>query len=378
MSLTIEQVTTPRQLQTFIKVAWQVYQNDPHWVPWLYFERLEFFDKTKNPFFEHSEANYFIARRHGKPVGSIAAILNRRHNEFHNENTAHFGVFEVLNDQEAAHALLERACQWARDKGANKIVGPASLSTNDECGMLIDGFDGSPVLLMTYNPPYYVDLVESAGFTKAMDLYAWLVDLRYLKEHMPAKIAQANEAARQKNQFKLRPIQIKDWDAEIARIHRVYNSAWEKNWGFVPMTDREINHLADGLRQIVDPRIVFMAEHEGNPIAFGIALPNVNEILHRLRPGPSRLSSYVAGARMLWSRSQPRVMRAFVLGVVEEYRNSGVGTMLYLELMEAALRAGYAYSEGSWILETNTNMNRALELLTGKIYRRYRMYEKNL
>ena len=378
MSLTVEKVTTPRQLQAFIKVAWQVYQNDPNWVPWLYFERLEFFDKTKNPFFEHSEADYFIARRNGKPVGSIAAILNRRHNEFHNENAAHFGVFEVLNDREAAQALLEQACLWAREKGADKIIGPASLSTNDECGLLIEGFDGPPVLLMTYNPPYYVDFVESAGFTKAMDLYAWLVDLRYTMDHLPAKVREANEAIRQQNQFTLRPIQLKDWDAEIARIRQIYNSAWEKNWGFVPMTDSEMAHLANGLRQIVDPRIVFMAEHAGRPIAFGIAMPNVNEALQRLRPGPSRLSSYLAGARMLWPKRTPRLMRAFVLGVVEEYRQSGVGSMLYIELMAAALRAGYTHAEGSWILETNSAMNRALELLSGKIYRRYRMYEKTL
>jgi len=173
MSVTIERIITHKQVAQFIKVAWEVYKTDPYWVPWLYYERLDFLDKKKNPFFEHAEAEYFIARREGQAVGIIAGILNHRHNQFHDENIAHFGLFETVNDPEVAHALLQAACDWGRARGVDKIVGPMNLSTNDECGLLIEGFDSTPLLLMTYNPPYYRHLLEAEGFGKAMDLLAW-------------------------------------------------------------------------------------------------------------------------------------------------------------------------------------------------------------
>ncbi len=378
MGLEIERVHNQQQLQEFIRVAWQVYAHDPYWVPWLYFERLAFFDRRRNPFFEHAEADYFIARRDGRAVGAIAAILNHRHNEFHQENVAHFGAFEVLEDREAALALLNQACAWARQKGANKIIGPATLSTNDESGLLIEGFDAPPVMLMTYNPRYYIGFVEAAGFTKAMDLLAWDFDLPYMLANVPEKIQKANAVARQAQQITLRPVNMRDWDREVARVKAIYNSAWEKNWGFVPFTEKEFQHLTSGLKAIVDPRILFLAEHEGEPIGFGLALPDVNEILHRLRPGPSRLSSYLAGARMALQKRSVRRMRVIILGVLEQYRTRGVGAMLYLEIVAAAVKAGYDRAEGSWILETNDNMNRPLAMLHGKVYKRYRMYEKNL
>ena len=169
MSLRIERVQTDHQLRQFLKVPWLVYKDNPHWVPWLYHDRLFVFSKGKHPFFDHAEADFFIARRDDQPVGIIAAILNHRHNQFHEENVAHFGVFEVMDDPEAAKLLLDTAVAWAKERGTDKILGPVNLSTNDECGLLVDGFDIPPVVMMTYNPPYYVDLLEANGFTKAMD-----------------------------------------------------------------------------------------------------------------------------------------------------------------------------------------------------------------
>lgn len=378
MAIQIEKVRTPRDLREFISVPWRVYENDPNWVPWLYFERLDFFNKQKNPFFEHAEADYFIARRNGEAVGVIAAILNYRHNEFQQENIAHFGVFELLNDAEAAAALLDTACDWARQRGVERLVGPMNLSTNDECGMLIEGFDRPPVVLTTYNPPYYIDFLEQAGFVKSMDLLAWLRDLEDLVENMPPKLVRVINRVRDRYQLDVRPINLKRWDEEVANIKKVYNSAWERNWGFVPMTDAEIDHLAASLKMIMDPALVFMVEQQGEVVGFSLSLPDVNQPVGRIRPGPSLLSSYLGAGRFYLQRFKTDMIRVFALGVVESGRGRGVDALLYYETALAAVKRGYKWAEASWILETNDNMNRAIEMLGADVYKKYRIYEKEL
>lgn len=378
MSIQIERVETKKQLREFIKVAWRVYEGNPYWVPWLYHERLVFFDKRKNPFFEHAEADYFIARRDGKAVGSIAAILNHRHNQFHDENVAHFGVFEVMDDEEAAASLLETACNWARNHGVKKILGPMNLSTNDECGLLIDSFDNPPVVMMPYNRPYYVDFIEAAGFSKAMDLWAWYADVNETLENMPEKVLRLIDKVQERYRLDIRKISLKDWDSEVERVRGVYNSAWEKNWGFVPMTDAEFNHLANGLKPVIDPEIAFIVENEGKPVAFALALPDVLQPLRRVRPGPSVLGSYIGGAYMLLNKRRTDGIRVLVLGVIEKYRKRGIDAMLYYELAKASAARGYKWAEASWILETNEMMNRALEAIDASVYKTYRIYEKGL
>lgn len=380
MSIEIERVETKKQLKEFIKVAWDVYKDDPYWVPWLYFERLEFFDKTKNPFFEHAEADYFIARREGKAVGSIAAILNHRHNEFHEENIAHFGVFEVMNDPEAAAALLETACNWARDEGTDKILGPANLSSNDEWGSLIEGFDSPPVVLLTYNPPYYLDFIEAAGFTKAMDLLAWNNNAaeRLSPGALPDKLIRIVNKVPDRYGLTVRTINMKDWDNEVEQIKKVYNSAWEKNWGFVPMTDAEIDHLAVNLKMIIDPEIVFVVEKDGEMVGFSLSLPDVNQVLHKIQPGPSVIGSYIAAGRMLLNKRKTNRLRVFALGVLEEYRAKGVDALMYYETAKAAAPRGYVWAEASWILENNEAMNRPIELFGSEVYKKFRVYEKTL
>lgn len=380
MSLEIEKVETKKQLKEFIKVAWDVYKDDPNWVPWLYFERLEFFDKTKNPFFEHAEADYFIARRDGKAVGSVAAILNHRHNEFHEENIAHFGVFEVMNDPEAAAALLETACNWAKEAGTDRILGPANLSSNDEWGSLIEGFDSPPVILMTYNPPYYLDFIEAAGFTKAMDLLAWNNNAAARLEPggLPDKLLRIVNKVPDRYGLTVRTINMKDWDNEVERIKKVYNSAWEKNWGFVPMTDAEIDHLAVNLKMIIDPEIVFLVEKDGELVGFSLSLPDVNQVLHKIRPGPSVISSYIGAARMVLNKRKTDRIRVFAFGVLEEYRAKGVDALMYYETAKAVGPRGYIWAEASWILETNEAMNRPIELFGSEVYKKYRVYEKTL
>jgi len=380
MSVTVERVETKKQLREFIKFPWKVYKDNPYWVPWLYFERLEFFDKEKNPFFEHAEADYFIARRNGQAVGVIAAILNHRHNEFQEENVSHFGVFEVLNDPEAATALLKTAEDWGRQKGTDKILGPASFSTNDEVGLLIEGFDSPPVVLMPYNPTYYIGFIESAGYTKAMDLLAWNTDAaaKLKPGGLPEKLIRVVGKVKERYGLTIRNLNMKDWDNEVDRIKTIYRSAWEKNWGFVPFTDREIHHLADSLKMIVDPRLVFIAEKDGEVVGMSLSLPDVNQVLHKVRPGPSVIGSYIAALWMVLRKRTPDRIRVWALGVLEQYRGKGIDALLYFETAKAAAPNGYIWAEASWILENNDAMNRPIKMLDSVVYKKYRVYEKPL
>jgi GNAT superfamily N-acetyltransferase len=378
VAVTIERVSNEKERRTFIRVPWKVYANDPNWVPWLYYERLEFFDKRKNAFFEHAEADYFIARRDGEPVGAIAAILNHRFNEFQQQNVAHFGAFEVMNDREAALALLAAAEQWARERGADALLGPFTFSTNDETGTLIDGFGSPPVILMTYNQPYVPGFIEAAGFGKAMDLWAWLADLKKINEQMPEKVQRVVGKVRERYDLAIRPVNMKNWDGEVAQIKKIYNSAWERNWGFVPMTDPEIEHLAGSLKTVLDPGLVFMVEHKGETVGFTLTVPDANQPLRRIRPGPSRLSSYLAAARVYLNRYKTDTVRVIALGVVEKFRGRGVDALMYYETVRVARERGYRWAEASWILETNDMMNRAIQLMGGEIYKTYRVYEKAL
>ncbi len=380
MSLTIERVENKKQLREFITVPWLVYKDDPNWVPWLYFERLAFFDKNKNHFFAHAEADYFIARRDGKAIGTIAAILNHRHNEFQGENVAHFGVFELINDAAAAAALLQTACEWAKARGVDKIIGPMNLSTNDECGMLLEGYDSPPVILIPYNPPYYHEFMAANGFVKAMDLYSWDVPLEPLVKGnaMPERVYRVVNALREKTNLTLRPLNMKDLDNEIIRLKKVYNSAWEKNWGFVPLTDDELDHLINSLVPIIDPEIVLIAEKDGEPVGFTLSAPDVNEPLRKIRPGPSLISSYIGGARMLLNKRKTKRFRVVALGVLEEYRSSGIGALFYLEVVNRGFAKGYTHADGSWVLEINDAMNKGVTMLGGILYKKHRLYEKTL
>ena len=380
MPVEIQKVETEKQLRTFIKVPWDVYKDNPYWVPWLFFERLEFFNKKKNPFFEHAEADYFIAFRDGKPVGTIAGVLNHRHNEFHEENIAHFGVFELQNDPEAAAALLDTACQWARAKGVDKILGPANLSSTMEFGMLYEGYDSPPVVYIPYNPPYYNDYVKAAGFTKAMDLWAWNNDLeeRAKPGGLPEKLVRVVNKVKDRYGLSIREADRSDWTNEVIRLKKIYNSAWERNWGFVPLTDAEFIQLEHDLKPIVDTRIVFFVEKDGEAVGFVLSIPDVNQVVHKLQPGPSVIGSYLAALRVMSNKTSPNRMRVLALGVTEEFRGRGVDALLYYESVMAAVRHGYRWAEASWVLENNDAMNRPIELLGSEIYKRYRVYEKSL
>jgi GNAT superfamily N-acetyltransferase len=379
----VRPIYTPKERLTFITFQWEVYKDDPNWVPPLISERKAFFDPARNPSFEHMECQLFVAERGERVVGTIAALINHRHNEFHDERVGFFGFFETIPDYAVAEALLSTACDWVRDQGMIAIRGPANFSTNDEVGMLVDGFDSPPVILMPYNPRYYPEFVERFGFTRAQDLLAYYIAIDIFREHpeqAPAKLLRVMEKARQRGEFTVRRVDMRRISEEIERIKAVYNSAWERNWGFVPLTDAEVQHMADNLVQIVDPATVFIAEANGRPIGVIIPLPNLNEPLRLAYPRPG-VPEWWTLLKFFWYwkvRRRVRLLRMFAMGVIEPYRNRGVDAVMYYEAGKAAVEQGYQEVEMSWILESNTIVNNTVKAMGGRVYKTYRVYEKAL
>jgi GNAT superfamily N-acetyltransferase len=378
--LRISPVESDSDRLDFIRFPWKVYQGDHYWVPPLISERKQFTDPRHSPFFEHAEVGFFTANRDGQIVGTIGAISNRLYNEFHGTNAGWFGFFEVLEDPEAASALLRTAEDWARRKGHAQLLGPAQYSTNDEIGLLVDGFDDTPRILMTYNPRRYQGYLEGGGYQKAMDLWAYNVDVAELGDHVPEKILRVTEKIRQRWNLRLRPLDMKQFDRDVELIKRVYNASWEKNWGFVPLTEHEMDHMAKSLKPLVDPDLAVLVEKDGEVVGFGIALPDLNQPLHRAYPRPG-VPEPLTLLKFLWNwkvRKRIDWVRAWALGVLPEYRGQGFDSLMYLDLIRTAHRKGYKWGEMSWILENNMMVNRAIQLLGGKVYKTYRVYQKAL
>ncbi len=330
--------------------------------------------RTKNPFFEHGEAEYFLAERDGVVVGRIAAITNRLHNETHEDRVGFFGFFECINDQTVADALFAAATEWCRAKGHDVLRGPASFSVNDECGLLVDGFDFPPALMMPHNPPYYVDLVERAGFIKAKNLLVYQGGREDVYVPVPERLARGTELIRQRLGITIRPLDLSRFDQEVEAIKQIYNAAWEKNWGFVPMTDHEIDHLAEQFRPVVVPDFVPIAEKDGKVIGFGLALPDLNAIFRKNRSG------YLLPVlpRLLWALKMKTLRRSRIvlLGVVPELRGKAVDAMLYHWIWTKAEKLGFRWGEAGWILEDNAAMNAGLEKMTFRVYKTYRLYDR--
>jgi GNAT superfamily N-acetyltransferase len=375
-ALQIERVTDKRGLLAFVKFPFKLYRGDPNWVPPLIEERLDFFDPAKNPFYEHARYQLFLARRDGELVGTIGAVVDENHNAVHNELMGAFGFFETVNDQAVADALLDAAEGWAREQGMAIMRGPYNFSTNQEIGTLVDGFNEPPMVMMTYNPPYYPVLIEAHGYRKAMDVYAYIF---YLAEDMktaPPKVFHVAEKAAQKAGLRVRKVDLHHFHRDVEKIKQVYNRAWLRNWGFVPMTDAEINHLAANLRPVVDPNLIFIAELEdGTPVGVSMALPDLHQAL-RLSGGGHMWPFGLL--KFLWYRRKVDQARLMIMGMVEEYRGRGADAIFYVETARAALARGYKRIEASWILENNTMMNQIIERLGGRRYKTYRIYERPL
>ena len=368
-------VETLRDRKAFVGFQFDLYRHDPNWVPYLRSERMEFTDRKRCPFFEHGDIAFFRAVRNRRTIGTIAAIRNDLHNKFHGDKVGFFGLFDVIEEYPVAEALFDAARDWVKAQGMDTLRGPMSYSTNEECGMLIDAFDQPPVVMMTYNPPYYPVFVERYGFRKARDLYAYRLDTATLLpggKGLPEKVRRVAEAAAKRTQVTVRKVNLRRFDQEVELAKQVYNDAWSRNWGFVPMTDAEFDHLAAGLRQFLDPDLLFVAEVEGRPVGISISLPDINQVLIHLRDG--RLFPF-GWAKFLWYRRRIDALRVIIMGVIKEYQLRGIDAIFYARTLEEGARKGYKWGEMSWILEDNLPMRQAIEALYGTIYKTYRIYD---
>ncbi|NNF36787.1 MAG: GNAT family N-acetyltransferase [Saprospiraceae bacterium] len=372
MNCKIVKVDNKALTKKFIDFPHGLYKDDPNYVPQLYIAVKELLSKKKNPFFKHSEAEVFLAMRGNEVVGRIAAIANRNYNNYHDSNIGFFGFFDCIEDYEVAEKLLDTAYEWCKAKGFNQIHGPTNFTTNDTAGLLIDGFDSPPVVEMTYNAPYYEEFVDRYGFTKEMDLFAYWIPTKTASEKY-LRISAALQERLEKKGITFRPMNMKNIKAEIQQVKKVYRSAWEKNWGFVPPTDAEFDVLAANFKMILDPRYCYVAELDGKMIGFSVGLPDINEIIINMKRG--RLFPFGI-FKLLMGKKKTRKVRIVLLGVFEEYRNLGIAAVFFAKLINSAKTYGLEGGEASWVLENNTMMVRGAENLNGKKYKTYRIYSK--
>ncbi|MGC1852789.1 MAG: hypothetical protein WA687_10175 [Solirubrobacterales bacterium] len=372
----IRPVRSRRDLKRFVKVPFHLHRDRPQWVPPPIFERMQFLDRGKNPWFEHGEAEYFLAERDGEPVGRITAQIDRAWDEYRGGSDGMFGFFETVDDSAVAAALLGAAESWLAERGRGRLLGPMDFTTNDEVGVLIEGFELQPMILQNWHPPFYKDLLEGLGYGKAMDLLMWYLELGQLKEgdqFAPEIHAAAAKALRDEG-IAIRNIDKSNLRNEMRRFSEVYNEAWADNWGFVPATDAEIEFHAKILKQVIDEDWAFIAEKDGETVGVAFTLPDVNQALVRMR---GRMLPF-GWLRFLLAKRKIDRVRVFALGVTHDFRHSGVAAGLYLKHLEAASPEGVPAGEMGWILETNEPMNRAMEGMGGTVVKRYRIYEKTL
>lgn len=363
-------VDSQKALNEFIELPYRLYRGDAHWVPPLRIAVKELLDRRKHPFYANADAEFFLARRNGSTVGRIAAIIDKTHNRVHQENAGFFGFFEAVNDPAIAEALLVHARRWTVDRGARFLRGPVNPSTNYECGMLIDGFDSSPMIMMPYNPRYYPELMDRTGLRKAKDLLAYLSNANTIDLKRIGKVA---DTVLKKNGVQVRPINMKDFHAEVVRVWEVYNKAWSRNWGYIPMSREEFFAMAKEMKQILKPDLVLLGEVANKVVGFALALPDVNQALK-----PAGGSLLPTGLfKILYHQRLIKTVRVLALGVVEEYRASGVAAAFYATLVRNARKMGYGDCEMSWILEDNVLMNRSIEVMGASRYKTYRIYEWN-
>jgi len=371
-SLSIVEVRSRAERNQFIRFPWQIYKSDPAWVPPLITERKAFLDRRKHPFYKHGDAALFLAKRNDEIVGRIMASDDPNYNALHQSNVGSFGLFESIDDVDVATALFGAAANWLRARGRNEIMGPIDYSTNYVCGLLIDGFQHPPTLLTAHNPPYYARLIEGCGFKKEKDWYAWWFSEFPAPAARLKKIADARAA---KQKIVIRPVDLKNIKEEGKRIRAVYNQAWEKNWGFVPFTEAEIEHMTKELKPLIVTRAALIAEIGGNPIGFVLGVPDINIALRKINGRLTTFGLPIGLLKLLYYLRKIRKGRLIALGVAQKYRGTGVAEMLVLGLMDEAFRRGFT-GELSMTLEDNVMVNRFIEAMGAKRYKTYRIYSR--
>ncbi len=362
---TIE-VKSNRELRKFIKIPWAVYKDDQYWVPPIISEQKRYFNKKKNPFYEYADVKIFVAYKGSKPIGRICAAINHKYIDMYNDKKGFFGFFESVNDRDAAFSLFDVVSDWFKENKIESMRGPMNLSTHDPCGLLVDGFSSSPTIMMTYNPKYYVDLFDSYGFRKECDLFAYKID--HLSKHVVDK---SNEVLKENPDIVIRKIDKSKISSETDIIQKMYNETMIDNWGYIPITDREIRCSVKRLKTIIDPDLVYFAEYKNETVAYSIIVPDYNipikEINGRMFP--------FGIVKIMKNKKNIKNVRAWALAVREDFREKKLGAVMYAKGMEEVLRKGYEMIEASWINENNISMNRALKWMGFEKCKTYRIYE---
>ncbi|XVQ08177.1 hypothetical protein ACQP1W_37275 [Spirillospora sp. CA-255316] len=367
---------TRRDRRRFVEFPYRLHRADPAFVPPLRRDCRRLLDRRRNPFFAYGEVELFTVEARGRVAGRIAAVHNPRHNEVHRARDGFFGLFECVDDPAVAGALFDAAAHWLRGRGLRGMLGPVSFTMNDECGLLVDGFGTPARVLMPYNPEYYPALLERCGLRKAKDLWTWERD----SVPLDPRLVRLAEHVQRRNGLSARPVNLRDFDAELARIKRVYDSAWQDNWGFVPMTDAELGALARRLRRIVDPGLVQLVEAGGEPVAVGVGLPDLNQALPAARGRLTTFGVPIGAARLALAARRVDRVRGVLFGVVAEYRRSGLEALLYTRLWEAVAAGGYTGGsiEMGWTLEDNHPIAQSMRAIGGEHAKTYRIYRRDL
>lgn len=371
MPFTVRPVITGRDREAFLRLPWRIYEDDPRWTPPLLADQRKFFDPARNPFFDHAEVALYLAfDSSGQPAGRIALTVDRAHNEFHSERTGFFGFFESIDDPRAGHCLLDHARQWFKDKGLAKMAGPMNLSTNHECGLLVEGFESLSMLGIPYNPPRYQEILEGWGLAKSKDLLSLFLDPKVVPEYLTRAMVRIDK----RNRFTLRSFRMDRFTDELDILWDIYNSAWERNWGFVPMTRKEFLFAAEEMKAIVQPEFCFIAEVEGQPVGFSLTLPNINPLLKKMngRLFPLGWLHFLRGKKNIDS------FRVITLGIKKPFRRMGIDVAFYHATYKRLVEITASLVEMSWILEDNIPMLEPIRRIGGTVYKRHRIYERNL
>ena len=370
----ITRVSTKAELKAFIDFPHELYAGDKNYVPELFIAQRDMLTPGKHPSLKHIDLELFIAKSDSVIVGRIAAIHNKNHVAFTKDNSGFFGFFDAIDNYNIAKALLDKAVEWVHAKGLTGILGPVNFSTNDPCGLLIDGFNLPPQVMMTYNKSYYQSFIEMYGFEKRMDLFSYWFNSDTIPKRV-LTLAKSIEQRLNRNGITIRTVNLKNFKEEVKSIKRIYNEAWDKNWGFVPFTDEEFDYVAKDMKLILDKDFVHIAEKNNEVIGFSLALPNINEIQKNVKRGRLLPSGIF---KLLLNKSKIKTVRVITLGVLDAYRMQGIEACFYTKITESVNKKGFIGGEASWILENNEMMNRELQNIGSKIYKTHRLYTMNL
>ena len=381
MSITVKpiELTSKSDIEVFLHFPWSIYspngKRDPNWVPPFLPDQRSLLNPAKNPFFQHARAKLFLAfDGQNQPVGRISASADDNFIKFHDEKTGHFGWFESVNDPAVAQALFHAAKDFLKSEGMDTMRGPASFTSNDDYfGFLLEGFGSPPRIAMTYNPPYYLELAEKCGLTKAKDLYAWYLPAA---GPLPERMVKIAERTMKRENITVRPLDMKNFERDTNLIRELYNLIWEKNWGFVPLTEAEFQYQAKKLKDIIWADFIHIAEVAGKAIGFNLVVKDVNQALIRMDGELFSWHDPFAVFKFLFTRFDDT--REMAMGVHPDYRKKGLEVILYLEALKTGIKRKIKGGELSWTLEDNEGINNGITAMGGKVIKKYRIYEKKI